>query len=90
METNQTPVGLGWVGLDRNQEAGKYLETYKLFERKPPDLIKERVDNDYMSHLTAAFTSVRGVNKTDVTTLASNFGVRLLPLASLSLLPCRI
>lgn len=39
-------------------------------------MIKERVDNSYMSHLTSALTSVRGVNKTDVTTLASNFLVR--------------
>ena len=27
-----------------------------------------------MAHLTQALTSVRGVNKTDVTTLASHFG----------------
>ncbi|ORY89614.1 restriction endonuclease type II-like protein [Leucosporidium creatinivorum] len=56
------------------QEVARYLEIYKSFERKPPDLIKERVDNSYMAHLTSALTSVRGVNKTDVTTLASNFG----------------
>jgi DNA excision repair protein ERCC-1 len=36
-------------------------------------MIKERVDNSYMAHLNSALTSVRGVNKTDVTTLASNF-----------------
>lgn len=54
-----------------------------MFEKKPPDLIKERVDNDYMSHLTAALTSVRGLNKTDVTTLASTYGVRL-PLLKLT------
>lgn len=58
------------------QEAGRYLETYKSFERKPPDLIRERVDDSYMAHMTSALTSVRGVNKTDVTTLISNFGVR--------------
>lgn len=29
-----------------------------------------------MAHVTSALTSVRGVNKTDVTTLVSNFGVR--------------
>ncbi|MBZ6398004.1 MAG: hypothetical protein LBF18_23625, partial [Pantoea sp.] len=29
-----------------------------------------------MAHMTSALTSVRGVNKTDVTTLVSNFGVR--------------
>lgn len=58
------------------QEAGRYLESYKLYERKPPDLIRERVDDSYMAHMTSALTSVRGVNKTDVTTLVSNFGVR--------------
>jgi DNA excision repair protein ERCC-1 len=61
--------------LFSHEQAGRYLEIYKAFERKPPDLIKERVDNDYMSLMTAALTSVRGVNKTDVHTLTSNFGV---------------
>ncbi|CAG7854861.1 DNA excision repair protein ERCC-1 [Serendipita indica DSM 11827] len=56
------------------EEAGVYLSTYKLFEHKPPDLIKERVDNDYDSRMRAAFTSIKGVNKTDVMTLKSNFG----------------
>lgn len=64
------------------QEVARYLEIYKSFERKPPDLIKERVDNSYMAHLTSALTSVRGVNKTDVTTLASNFGASWLSLYS--------
>ncbi|GAA6017689.1 hypothetical protein JCM11491_001169 [Sporobolomyces phaffii] len=73
------------------QEVGRYLETYKQFERKPPDLIKERVDDSYMAHVTSALTSVRGVNKTDVTTLVSNFGsfakIVNAPSASLSDLP---
>ncbi|GAA5859932.1 hypothetical protein JCM5353_005651 [Sporobolomyces roseus] len=73
------------------QEVGRYLETYKQFERKPPDLIKERVDDSYMAHLTSALTSVKGVNKTDVTTLVSNFGsfekIVNAPSASLSNLP---
>ncbi|KAK4054093.1 ssDNA endonuclease and repair protein rad10 [Microbotryomycetes sp. JL201] len=55
-------------------EAAKYLEMYKQLERKAPDVIKERVDSSYISHLTSALTSIRGVNKTDVVTLASNFG----------------
>ena len=58
----------------RSQEAGRYLELYKSFERKPPDLIKERRENDYMSHMNAVLTNIRGVNKTDVVTLTSNFG----------------
>jgi DNA excision repair protein ERCC-1 len=79
--------------LSRLEEAGVYLSTYKLFEHKPPDLIKERVDKvpppqwfrravsltksrqDYASVMRAALTSVRGINKTDVMTLRSNFGV---------------
>ena len=31
------------------EEADIYLSTCKLFEHKPPDLIKERVDKDYTS-----------------------------------------
>lgn len=66
--------GLTIISAWSAQEAGRYLETYKSFENKPPDLIKERVDNDYLSKLTDCLTSIRGVNKTDVVTLASTFG----------------
>lgn len=67
------------------EESARYLTLYKSLERRPPDLIRERVDDSYMAHLTAALTSVRGVNKTDCTTLVSNFGVR--PFSSLPLFP---
>ncbi|EPQ25785.1 uncharacterized protein PFL1_06652 [Pseudozyma flocculosa PF-1] len=56
------------------EEAGRYIETYKSFEHKPPDVIKERVNDDYMSQIASVLTSVRGVNKTDVVTLVSTFG----------------
>ncbi|KAK0565205.1 ssDNA endonuclease and repair protein rad10 [Tilletia horrida] len=56
------------------EEAGRYIETYKILEHKPVDVIKERISDDYMSQLTSVLTSIRGVNKTDVTTLLSNFG----------------
>lgn len=59
----------------RAEEAGAYIERYKAFEHKAPDLIKERVDDDYMSRLNSALTNIKGVNKTDVVTLATNFGV---------------
>ena len=49
--------------------------TYKAFEHKPPDMLKERVQKDYPSQLQNALTSVKGVNKTDVITLSTNFGV---------------
>jgi len=79
-----------------SEEAGRYLETYKAFEHKPPDLIMEKIENDYLSkvnlsifpnfkehtltklyftQLTHCMTHIRSVNKTDVVTLASTFGV---------------
>ncbi|KAJ6499980.1 restriction endonuclease type II-like protein [Mycena vitilis] len=56
------------------EEAGHYLATFKQFEHKPPDLIKERVDKDYDSILRSALTSISKVNKTDVETLRTSFG----------------
>ncbi|KAJ9093245.1 hypothetical protein QFC19_008451 [Naganishia cerealis] len=60
--------------VDRNEEAATYLATYKAFEHKPPDMLKERVHKDYASQLQNVLTSVRGVNKTNVMTLSTNFG----------------
>ncbi|KND01765.1 DNA repair protein rad10 [Spizellomyces punctatus DAOM BR117] len=67
---NNITLILAWS----QEEAGRYLETFKAYEHKPPDLIKERVDPDYLSKLTDALTQVKSVNKTDVLTLASAFG----------------
>ena len=68
--TNNFVMMLAWS----QEEAGRYLETYKAFEHKPPDLIMERVENDYFAKLTHCLTQVRSVNKTDVVTLVSTFG----------------
>lgn len=54
-------------------EAAKYVETYKSFEHKPPDPIKQRIGEDYLSQISNTLTQVRGVNKTDVFTLLSRF-----------------
>ncbi|CAN6287717.1 unnamed protein product [Urochloa humidicola] len=56
------------------EECGRYLETIKVYENKPADSIREHMDNDYLSRLTHALTSIRHVNKTDVVTLGSSFG----------------
>lgn len=56
------------------EEAGRYLETYKAFENKPPDMIMERTENTYIAQLTDCLTTVKKVNKTDVRTLLSTFG----------------
>jgi hypothetical protein len=44
-------------------------------EFKPPDLIKEKVDPDDFSILHSALTKIKSVNKTDVVTLATHYGV---------------
>ncbi|KAF0930458.1 hypothetical protein E2562_032887 [Oryza meyeriana var. granulata] len=56
------------------EECGRYLETIKVYENKSADSIREHMDNDYLSRLTHALTSIRHVNKTDVVTLGSTFG----------------
>ncbi|KAF9529382.1 restriction endonuclease type II-like protein [Crepidotus variabilis] len=57
-----------------NEEAGHYLTTYKQFEFKSPDMIKERSEKDYHSILRSTLTTISKVNKTDVETLRMNFG----------------
>ncbi|CAA0808657.1 DNA excision repair protein ERCC-1 [Striga hermonthica] len=56
------------------EECGRYLETIKVYENKPADLIQGQMDMDYLSRLNHALTAVRHVNKTDVVTLGSTFG----------------
>ncbi|KAJ6663871.1 hypothetical protein lerEdw1_009952 [Lerista edwardsae] len=56
------------------EEAGRYLETYKAYEQKPADLLKEKVERDYLSRATDCLTSVKSVNKTDTLSLLSTFG----------------
>ncbi|OMO89239.1 DNA repair protein rad10 [Corchorus olitorius] len=56
------------------EECGRYLETIKVYENKPADLIQGQMDTDYLSRLNHALTTVRHVNKTDVVTIGSTFG----------------
>ena len=56
------------------REAARYLETFRSYDSKGAELIQERVGNDYGSRLNAALSSIRGINKTDVSTLAFTFG----------------
>ena len=55
------------------EEAGRYLEMYKAFEQKPPDVIRGKTKQDYMNVIQSVLTNVRGINKTDVWTLSSSF-----------------
>ncbi|XP_033190978.2 DNA excision repair protein Ercc1 [Bombus vancouverensis nearcticus] len=56
------------------EDAGKIIETYKIYENKPPDAIMERSDTAPYQKLMNALTTIRSVNKTDATTLLSTFG----------------
>ncbi|KAK3583619.1 hypothetical protein CHS0354_039441 [Potamilus streckersoni] len=56
------------------EEAGRYLETYKVYENKPAEAIMEKTDGDYISKLIDSLTTVKSVNKTDCMTLLSTFG----------------
>ncbi|KAL5703112.1 Excision repair cross-complementation group 1 [Ranunculus cassubicifolius] len=56
------------------EECGRYLETIKVYENKPADLLQGQMDTDYLSRMNHALTAVRRVNKTDVVNLGSNFG----------------
>ncbi|XP_018428700.1 PREDICTED: DNA excision repair protein ERCC-1 [Nanorana parkeri] len=55
-------------------EAARYLETYKCYEQKPADALKERTESDFMSKITDCLTTVKSVNKTDSCTLLTTFG----------------
>lgn len=67
------------------EEAGRYIELFKSYEKKPADLLMGRTNPDYMATLSDALTSVRSVNKTDVVTLISTFGACFLHFFSLFL-----
>ncbi|KAK1306753.1 DNA excision repair protein ERCC-1 [Acorus calamus] len=56
------------------EECGRYLETIKIYENKPSDIIQERMDTDYLSRMNHALTAIRHINKTDVVNLGSAFG----------------
>ncbi|KAI8877723.1 hypothetical protein K501DRAFT_288242 [Backusella circina FSU 941] len=57
------------------EEAGRYLETFKMFEHKSPDTIREKQNpDDYYANMTDCLTQVKSINKTDVLTLMSTFG----------------
>ncbi|XP_005091933.1 DNA excision repair protein ERCC-1 [Aplysia californica] len=56
------------------EEAGRYLETYKIFENKPPEAIMEKTEEGFMSKFADCITKVKSVNKTDCATLISHFG----------------
>ncbi|XP_037030193.1 DNA excision repair protein ERCC-1 [Bradysia coprophila] len=56
------------------EEAGKMVETYKLFENRPPDLIMERTEQYPHQKLVGALSNIKPVNKSDAMTLLQTYG----------------
>lgn len=55
------------------EEAGRYIETFKAYENKSPDAIKEKPAASDAERMISSLTSIKSVNKTDAYTLMSNF-----------------
>ncbi|NXX41596.1 ERCC1 protein, partial [Tricholaema leucomelas] len=56
------------------EEAGRYLETYKAYEQKPPDLLMERGEQELGARLAECLSSIRAVTRTDAHSLLTTFG----------------
>lgn len=57
-----------------NQEAARYLETYKAYEKKSASLIQEKEEVEYLPKVTKALSTIKGINKADVIKLLDSFG----------------
>jgi DNA excision repair protein ERCC-1 len=57
-----------------NEECGRYIETFKLYENKSASSIQEKAESEFIPQLNKVMTNVRSVNKTDVVTLLEVFG----------------
>eukprot|EP00038_Savillea_parva_P003244 m.122704 g.122704 ORF g.122704 m.122704 type:complete len:382 (+) comp11118_c0_seq2:36-1181(+) len=66
--------GLSLIVCSSEKEAGRYIETFKLYENKPADMLQGAKAEDYLSQLRSALTTVKSVNKTDTVTLLTTFG----------------
>ncbi|KAL7421037.1 ssDNA endonuclease and repair protein rad10 [Cryptotrichosporon argae] len=67
---NHYTVFVAWS----NEEAAQYLTTFKAYEHKSADTLKERVHQTYPHQLEHVLTSGRKVNKSDTEALAAAFG----------------
>lgn len=56
------------------EEAARYLETYKAFDGKDASLIQKRVQTNFIDQVSDFLCTVRSVNQTDSGQLLSQFG----------------
>lgn len=55
------------------EEAGKIIETYKIFENKPADNIREKGESSPYLRLTQALTTIKPINRSDAMALIDKF-----------------
>lgn len=67
--SNDFTLIVAWSPL----EAARYLETFKYYEAKPSTSIQERVETGFVPTITSVLSSVRSINKTDISHLMTNF-----------------
>ncbi|KAF7270662.1 DNA excision repair protein Ercc1 [Rhynchophorus ferrugineus] len=56
-----------------SDEAGKILETYKIYENKPPDNVMGKNESSPYIKIIQALTSIKPINKTDAMNLLTKF-----------------
>ncbi len=84
---NNMTLILAWS----NEEAARYLETFKAYESKDASSIQRREQTNFADQVSDVLTAVRSVNKTDSAQLMSQFGtlrgLMAAPMDELSLCP---
>lgn len=56
------------------EEAGRHIETYKVFESKSAELLMEKSEEDVFGKLVDSLSSIKSINRPDAVTLLSSFG----------------
>lgn len=56
------------------KEAGRYLETFKSYEKKSATLLQERIESQHLPMVNDTLGKIPSINKTDVTTLLTSLG----------------
>lgn len=67
---NNLSLILAWT----EEEAARYLETFKAYENKDASLIQKKKDMTFSEQVADTLGCIRSVNKTDAVTLLSQFG----------------
>ncbi|KAL3929321.1 MAG: hypothetical protein SGARI_004782, partial [Bacillariaceae sp.] len=68
--TNELTVILAWS----EQEAARYLETFKALDGKDATSIQKRASNNVVDQMTDVLTTCKPMNKTDAATVWEHFG----------------